>query len=254
MILSRLSRAVREQNWFAVVLEFVIVVSGVLLAFQVSTWSQEAAERAYARDMLIRLHSELVALSEVRTSELERRTERSELLLEARAIVMGFAEADVLSEDHCHAISVSHSGVGRAPDGFPSLDELMSSGALKSIESERLRYVAMQLHSKRAASHTGAEERLMRVGNLMVAYPEAVQPVYVPDSESDSGFRRRAACDLATMRADPSFRAALVENTSVYSVGVSWFRFLAEAIALLRETIEIELDLPPASTSEQADP
>ena len=29
MILARLSRAIREQNWFAVVLEFVIVVAGV---------------------------------------------------------------------------------------------------------------------------------------------------------------------------------------------------------------------------------
>ena len=104
MILSRLSRAVREQNWFAVVLEFVIVVSGVLLAFQVSTWSQEAAERAYARDVLTRLHTELVSLSEVRTPVLERRAESSELLTEAREIVMEIGEADALSEDHCVAI------------------------------------------------------------------------------------------------------------------------------------------------------
>ena len=254
MILSRLGKAVREQNWFAVVLEFVIVVSGVLLAFQVSTWSQQAAERAYARDILARLRTELVSLSEVRTPLLERQAEDSELLTEARAIVMEYGEADDLSEDHCFAISVSHSGVSRAPDGFPSLDELMSSGALESIESEELRYAAMELHAKRAAERANADERLMRVVNLMVAYPEAVQPVYVRDSESESGFRRRAVCDLEAMRADPSFRAALVENTFVKTVSAEWFQFLDEAIALLRETIETELDLPPAGTSEQADP
>jgi len=36
MILSRISRAVREQNWFAVVLEFVIVIAGVVIGFQVT--------------------------------------------------------------------------------------------------------------------------------------------------------------------------------------------------------------------------
>lgn len=46
MILSRITRAVREQNWFAVAIEFVIVVAGVLLAFQFSLMSQQQAERA----------------------------------------------------------------------------------------------------------------------------------------------------------------------------------------------------------------
>ena len=46
MILTRLSRALREQNWFAVAIEFVIVVAGVLLAFQFSLMSQQQAERA----------------------------------------------------------------------------------------------------------------------------------------------------------------------------------------------------------------
>ncbi|QNL17933.1 hypothetical protein HXX25_00440 [Hyphobacterium sp. CCMP332] len=43
MILARLTRALREQNWFAVVLEFVIVVAGVLLAFQISLLSERQA-------------------------------------------------------------------------------------------------------------------------------------------------------------------------------------------------------------------
>jgi hypothetical protein len=40
MILSRITKAIRTQNWFAVALEFVIVVAGVLLAFQISLLSE----------------------------------------------------------------------------------------------------------------------------------------------------------------------------------------------------------------------
>ena len=36
-ILGRLTQAVREQNWFAVALELVIVVFGVVIGFQVTT-------------------------------------------------------------------------------------------------------------------------------------------------------------------------------------------------------------------------
>ena len=88
MILARISKAIREQNWFAVVLEFVIVVSGVFLAFQVSTWSNEADRRAYVRDVLGRLHGELSSLAEVRARLLEPRADRLARLLEARPVIM----------------------------------------------------------------------------------------------------------------------------------------------------------------------
>ena len=41
MILARLSSAIREQNRCAVVLEFVIVIAGVVIGFQVTAWNAE---------------------------------------------------------------------------------------------------------------------------------------------------------------------------------------------------------------------
>ena len=41
MILARLSKAIREQNWFAVVLEFIIVIAGVVIGFRVTAWNAE---------------------------------------------------------------------------------------------------------------------------------------------------------------------------------------------------------------------
>ena len=50
--LGRLAEAVREQNWFAVALEVVIVVLGVLIAFQVNAWGAERADRAREQVLL----------------------------------------------------------------------------------------------------------------------------------------------------------------------------------------------------------
>ena len=61
MILSRLSKAIREQNWFAVALEFVIVVAGVLLAFQISLMSERQADRARVEAQIGLLAAEMRA-------------------------------------------------------------------------------------------------------------------------------------------------------------------------------------------------
>ena len=44
MLLRSLTKHVREQNWFAVALDFLIVVAGILIAFQITNWSEEQSE------------------------------------------------------------------------------------------------------------------------------------------------------------------------------------------------------------------
>ena len=52
MRLRSLTKHIREQNWFAVVLDFFIVVVGILIAFQITNWS-EARQNAKTRDLII---------------------------------------------------------------------------------------------------------------------------------------------------------------------------------------------------------
>ena len=63
--LGRLAEAVREQNWFAVTLEVLIVVLGVVIGFQINTWGAAQADarlsRAYAERLLIDLRQDRVA-------------------------------------------------------------------------------------------------------------------------------------------------------------------------------------------------
>ncbi|WP_420434200.1 hypothetical protein [Hyphobacterium sp.] len=61
MILQRLSRAIREQNWFAVALEFVIVIAGVVIGFQVTAWNAQRADREALRLAFLRFEAEIDA-------------------------------------------------------------------------------------------------------------------------------------------------------------------------------------------------
>ena len=51
----------REQNWFAVVLEFVLVIAGVVIGFQVTAWNAERGERESEANHLAYLAKDLNA-------------------------------------------------------------------------------------------------------------------------------------------------------------------------------------------------
>ena len=59
MLLRSLTRHVRNQNWFAVWIDFVIVVVGVFIGIQVANWNDTLAEYQKETDALVELRKEL---------------------------------------------------------------------------------------------------------------------------------------------------------------------------------------------------
>lgn len=63
MILRRLSRSARRQDWLAVAIEFVIVVAGIFVGLQVTQWNEERQSRERELNYLMRLREDLTAMS-----------------------------------------------------------------------------------------------------------------------------------------------------------------------------------------------
>ena len=59
MLLRRISTHVKEQNWFAVFLDFFIVVVGVFIGIQVANWNEQRALKAQERSYLILVQEEV---------------------------------------------------------------------------------------------------------------------------------------------------------------------------------------------------
>ena len=59
MILRRLTQSLKDQNWTAIVIEFVLLVSGVFLGIQVSNWNQQRSTDQQARLFTERLRADL---------------------------------------------------------------------------------------------------------------------------------------------------------------------------------------------------
>ena len=59
MLLRRITKHVKDQNWLAVALDFVIVVAGILIAFQINAWSDRQADKQTLNTALELLSDEL---------------------------------------------------------------------------------------------------------------------------------------------------------------------------------------------------
>ena len=87
MLFRRLSQHVKDQNWTAVLIDFVIVVSGVLIGLQAQGWVEARQDRADYHLALDRLESEL-----------------SEILATAEEIDAGLSERLVMVTDGINAL------------------------------------------------------------------------------------------------------------------------------------------------------
>tara|TARA_R110000868_G_scaffold2384_2_gene17603 strand:- start:1080 stop:1868 length:789 start_codon:yes stop_codon:yes gene_type:complete len=59
MILSRIIHHLRTQNWTAIAIEFLIVILGVVIGFQVTAWNEARTEEARGQGYLERIHADL---------------------------------------------------------------------------------------------------------------------------------------------------------------------------------------------------
>ena len=61
MIIKRIARFVRAQDWNAIAVEFVIVTAGVLMGIEVSNWNNDRVEQARVDQQVASLGTELQA-------------------------------------------------------------------------------------------------------------------------------------------------------------------------------------------------
>ena len=59
MLLRRITKHVKDQNWFAVFLDFFIVIAGILIAFQITNWNEARGDRAAEAEYVLALEVDI---------------------------------------------------------------------------------------------------------------------------------------------------------------------------------------------------
>jgi hypothetical protein len=136
MILRRVTKHVREQNWFAVGIDFLIVVVGVFIGIQVANWNEERSNRALERILVESLQRDFRQL-------LLNDSERYELTVSAPMALGGLIDAIRAGQEPER--DVVWPGLEAAllvyavTPGSSTYGELLSTGRLSRLTNQSLR-------------------------------------------------------------------------------------------------------------------
>lgn len=201
MILRRIAEAIRDQSWFTVVIELMIVVIGIVIGLQVDGWNQTRKDRIEERQILVRLQADIEATIAELNESLEREDLYLETLVDASMILQGDASGS-LSEEHCRVIWRSHIVAHIAPTTIVSLEDIVASGRLRLISDPRLSLALTGYQSGLAASRTQFDFVVQDIANLVDNHPEVL-----PRKLNDVVF-----CDFEAIMSNQTIQNRILSN------------------------------------------
>jgi len=217
MILRRLADAIRQQNWFTVVLEVLIVVAGIFIGLQVDDWNNFRRDRGDEQHYLNRLHDEILNAEKLSARLLDRRIERQASVFDLLDAVFVGIESS-LTDSQCYAIGSLHY-FNIVVSGLSAAEELTASGRMDILQDKELRAALGALKQAQEATNTYIRIQNLVSINLPHAYPHLISVrAYFDDEQQEVS--TRTVCDLPGMRQDPSFLNDLSTNADVYDAYV----------------------------------
>jgi len=208
VILQNLSKAVREQNYYAVALEFVIVIAGVVIGFQIQGWAQEreiaARETQYLHELLADMRGMIrymEQLNELRDYE----TDLGEAVEVLRSCPADETEwSRVRRTLALHRIRTAAFVI----DG--AYEEMLASGALARLEDAELK-----AQIKRSYALLNNNQREAQAGNQTLAYDASTVIVdtvpFAPDQEALFGVKVEPDFDLRALCENIRFQNAVLD-------------------------------------------
>tara|TARA_R110000744_G_scaffold155305_3_gene270543 strand:- start:1755 stop:2495 length:741 start_codon:yes stop_codon:yes gene_type:complete len=208
MILRRVIAHVKNQEWTAIAIDFLIVVLGVFVATQVASWNETRKGKELEQQYLMRLHGEVSVLIEEQAGESRDAVLRAERLQEVTAYFNTYDQPGASPPDaigpHCEAVIRSHIYAGDIT--LPTtISEMISTGQILLVSNDALK---MQIVRFAQAMDVSSQLRHdVQVDRIVLSrkYPDWIR-------RSAAG-RAENSCDFPAMAQSQAFVNDLVDNS-----------------------------------------
>lgn len=144
MILRRLSQSLKEQNWAAIWIEFILLVSGVFLGIQVSNWNSERVTNKQSAIFTERLRDDLKTEA---WNYITLNGYYGNVLSNAEKTLNALDGDAPLSNEALIIAAYRATQYGEAIRYRSTYDELTSTGSLGLIKDPMLRKTALQVYN-----------------------------------------------------------------------------------------------------------
>lgn len=144
MILRSVTKHVKEQNWFAVILDLVIVVFGVFIGIQVSNWNEELARKEETTVLINRLLEDLAREQEVIAINMDY---ISIVKKYGITTLRGFNNADLVNDEQFVIAAYQASQISGLWSFRSAYAELIRTGNINFIKEKKLKDLILGYYS-----------------------------------------------------------------------------------------------------------
>jgi len=144
MILRNLSQSLKEQNWTAIWIEFVLLVAGVFLGIQVSNWNEQRVTDKKAAMFTERLREDL-RVEVWRFSAIN--LYYDDVLVNARRTLAALEGRSTLSNEELLIAAYRATQYAEFAQYRATYDELTSTGNIGLVADPSLRKIATEIYS-----------------------------------------------------------------------------------------------------------
>jgi hypothetical protein len=147
MILHRLTKSIREQDWFTVLIEVLIVVVGIIVGLQVNNWNEHRKSVEWEQRFLADLSTEFRSNREQLRQVLKLQSARGAALDEIVDLLLDGKDAGMITKvQACYSLAMSSNRTF-----FPNKGvylSALSTGSIDEVRNKNLRYAVMDIYER----------------------------------------------------------------------------------------------------------
>ena len=172
---GKLSKSLSEANYTTLILEIIVVILGILIAFQIDRWTEQRRERNLEYGYLQRLSGDL----QFEINNMNHAIATADRRIEAVRFLESVTRNPSLAVDEAATLLIALEKVSWY--SFPKIDgivyyELQNTGGLSVIRSDALRHVLADYYTS-----IRADERIAFERGLQHRYDQAVAGILTTD-------------------------------------------------------------------------
>ena len=231
MILRKFAKHMTEQNWFAVGLDVIVVITGIFLGMQVTDWNEVRKERTDETINLVQFKEDIEKSMALGENFLKDHTKHREAII--TLMIMSPTEAEELSGEAFHdMVRNALYDLNRLSIQRKTWQELINRGELKSFGDEGLRIsintvVALQ------------DAMIKRASNLDIYTRDVIDPWLTEKVEVwrfvKDDFSKRPMLEEAIKRPEKINAAALLQDKKMRNMMAYRYSFLTEDMEVYHE-------------------
>jgi len=251
MILRRLTQSLKEQNWTAIVIEFVLLVCGVFLGIEAQQWNNDRADRQLERVYLQRILSDInisIDTDVLNITRLAGNSDREFLVVDS---LRQCSLAEARRDDFAHGLS-DLGKVGNSVFVLSTVDEMLSAGKFSIIHNPKIRdtlnglardakyqnNIFNAINTQNGAATTTTNTRVLRIN---ADHRSPLDPVRWNELDIDFD----ALCK------DRQFQSAVSTLKYLTDAGISLNNRALSSLRAAKAELEQELGLAPKTGAEK---